>query len=89
MALRCLFLVSPIYTGEREPRKCVSGMADKWALSAGHLHDIGEAIFELLFTICIIADYTKNKLRDRIDEYCCFILTLFFVGSLMKQFMIN
>uniref|UniRef100_A0A915CBV2 Mediator complex subunit Med12 domain-containing protein n=2 Tax=Parascaris univalens TaxID=6257 RepID=A0A915CBV2_PARUN len=61
-------VLSPIYTGEREPRKCVSGMADKWALSAGHLHDIGEAIFELLFTICIIADYTKNKLRDRIDD---------------------
>ncbi|VDM39691.1 unnamed protein product [Toxocara canis] len=61
-------VLSSMYTGEREPRKCVSGMADKWALSAGHLHDIGEAIFELLFTICIIADYTKNKLRDRIED---------------------
>ncbi|VDK42731.1 unnamed protein product [Anisakis simplex] len=61
-------ILSSLYTGEKEPRKHLSGMADKWALSEGHLHDIGESMFELLLTISIIADYTKNKLRDRIED---------------------
>ncbi|VDN57047.1 unnamed protein product [Dracunculus medinensis] len=57
------------YNGKsEEKKKYVSGNADRWVLSGGHLHDISDAIFDLLFTICLLADYTKNKLRDRIEE---------------------
>lgn len=66
------FFIVPLgYNGKsEEKKKYVSGNADRWVLSGGHLHDISDAIFDLLFTICLLADYTKNKLRDRIEEYC-------------------
>ncbi|MFH4978159.1 hypothetical protein AB6A40_004868 [Gnathostoma spinigerum] len=61
-------VLSDAYKGEGGSHKHVSGQADRWILSIGHLYDVGDAIFELLCTICVLADYTRNKLRDQIDD---------------------
>lgn len=66
-----VYLVCKSYAGERGGGRSSSvsgGFADRWILSEGHLHDIGDEVCNLLVTICMIADYTKNKLRDRFDE---------------------
>lgn len=58
--------VSPQYTGERICSNICK--ADRWVLTEGHLHDVGDEVCALLVTICMIADYTKHKLRDRYSD---------------------
>ncbi|VDN01453.1 unnamed protein product [Thelazia callipaeda] len=59
-------ILSPQYTGER----IISNIskADRWILTESHLHDVGDEVCSLLVTICMIADYTMNKLRDRYSD---------------------
>lgn len=59
-------ILSPQYTGERISSNICK--ADRWILTEGHLHDIGDEVCALLVAICMIADYTKHKLRDRCSD---------------------
>lgn len=63
----CIWVaVSSQYTGERINSNICK--ADRWILTEGHLHDVGDEVCALLVTICMIADYTKHKLRDRYSD---------------------
>ncbi|VDN21465.1 unnamed protein product [Gongylonema pulchrum] len=66
-------ILSTQYTGERI--NWSTSQADRWILTGGHLHDIGDEVSSLLVTICMIADFTKNKLRDRFSDE--FVLIIF------------
>ncbi|KAM3728669.1 Mediator of RNA polymerase II transcription subunit [Dirofilaria immitis] len=59
-------ILSSQYTGERVSSNICK--ADRWILTEGHLHDVGDEVCALLVTICMIADYTKHKLRDRYSD---------------------
>uniref|UniRef100_A0A915PR29 Mediator complex subunit Med12 domain-containing protein n=1 Tax=Setaria digitata TaxID=48799 RepID=A0A915PR29_9BILA len=59
-------ILSSQYTGERINLNICK--ADRWILTEGHLHDVGDEVCALLVTICMIADYTKHKLRDRYSD---------------------
>ncbi|EJD75155.1 hypothetical protein LOAG_17646 [Loa loa] len=59
-------ILSPQYTGERISSNICK--ADRWILTESHLHDVGDEVCALLVTICMIADYTKHKLRDRYSD---------------------
>uniref|UniRef100_A0A0R3RTH3 Med12-LCEWAV domain-containing protein n=1 Tax=Elaeophora elaphi TaxID=1147741 RepID=A0A0R3RTH3_9BILA len=59
-------ILSSQYTGERISSNICK--ADRWILTEGHLHDVGDEVCALLVTICMIADYTKHKLRDRFSD---------------------